>query len=107
MSVQDLSVRSAGLSYTPTFFPTSSRTSFHSMQATWQALQPMHFEMSMSFATSSVSRTPGGDVVEAERRVTSSDWSAMVRLLSSGHARRSLLDVHEERLELRGLDARV
>jgi hypothetical protein len=42
----------------------------------------MHFDTSMSFATSSVSRTPGGDVVEAERRVTSCDWSAMVRLLS-------------------------
>jgi hypothetical protein len=51
------------------------------MQATWQALQPMHRETSMSFATSRVCRTPGGDPVEAERRVTSSDWSAMVGLL--------------------------
>jgi hypothetical protein len=42
----------------------------------------MHFETSMSFATSSDSRTCGADVVEAERRVTSSDWRAMVRLLS-------------------------
>jgi hypothetical protein len=52
------------------------------MQATWQALQPMHFEMSMSFATSSVSLICGGVAVEAERRVMSSDWSAMIRLLS-------------------------
>src|SRR5512146_1751234 len=70
------------------------------MQATWQALQPMHFETSMSFATSSVCRIFGAEVVEAERRVTSS-VRAMSRLL--GHARRSLLDVHQERLELRGL----
>src|SRR5512141_2841044 len=69
------------------------------MQATWQALQPMHFETSMSFATSSVCRIFGAEVVEAERRVTSS-VRAMSRLL--GHARRSLLDVHQERLELRG-----
>ena len=50
------------------------------MHAAWQALQPMHRETSMSFATSTsaASRTRGEDVVEAERRVTSSDWSAMV-----------------------------
>ena len=52
------------------------------MQATWQALHPMHFETSMSFATSSGCRICGGAAVEAERRITSSDWSAMVRLLS-------------------------
>jgi hypothetical protein len=52
------------------------------MQATWQALQPMHFETSMSFATSSVCLTFGGVEVEAERRVTSSDWRAMACLLS-------------------------
>src|SRR5690349_18297258 len=78
------------------------------MQADWQALQPMHFETSMSFATSAIAseRTLGAAEIEAERRVTSSDWSAMVRLLS-GHALRSLLDVHEERLELRGLGVGV
>src|SRR5512143_1284736 len=75
------------------------------MQATWQALQPMHFETSMSFATSSVRRICGAEVVEAERRVTSSVWRAMSRLLD--HARRSLLDVHQERLELRGLGVAV
>jgi hypothetical protein len=52
------------------------------MHAAWQALQPMHFETSMSFATGTVCRTFGADVVEAERLFTSSDWSAMVRLLS-------------------------
>src|SRR5574341_1436387 len=77
------------------------------MQAIWQALQPMHFETSMSFATLVVSRTPGAGEVEAERRVTSRDWRAMACLLSLGHARRSLLDVHEERLELRSLDVGV
>src|SRR5574342_461024 len=87
--------------------PTSSRMSFHSMHATWQALHPMHFETSMSFATFAVSRTPGAGEVEAERRVTSRDWRAMACLLSLGHARRSLLDVHEERLELRGLDVGI
>jgi hypothetical protein len=34
----------------------------------------MHFEMSISFATSSVSRTLGDGLVVAERRVMSSDW---------------------------------
>jgi hypothetical protein len=38
------------------------------MQATWQALQPMHLEMSISLATgSSATRTCGGAVVVAER----------------------------------------
>jgi hypothetical protein len=42
----------------------------------------MHFETSMSFATFRASRTFGGEVVEADRFVTSSDSSAMVGLLS-------------------------
>ena len=33
------------------FSPTSSRRSFHSMHAVWQALQPMHFDTSISLAT--------------------------------------------------------
>src|SRR5690606_9935142 len=79
MTVQDLSVRSAGLSYTPTFSPISSRTSFHSMQATWQALQPMHLLVSMSLASSppTGSRTLGEGVVVAERRLISNDCNAM------------------------------
>src|SRR5437762_11248049 len=51
ITVQDASVRSGGLSYTPTLVPISSRASFHSMHATWQALQPMHLVVSMSFET--------------------------------------------------------
>ena len=36
-------------------------------QATWQALQPMHLDTSISFATSSWFRTEGIGVVVAER----------------------------------------
>jgi hypothetical protein len=43
------------------------------MQATWQALQPMHLEMSMSFATGIVSRALGEGVVVAERALMSND----------------------------------
>jgi hypothetical protein len=46
--------------------PTSSRRSFHSRQAAWQALQPMQRETSMSLAISTASRTLGGVVVVAE-----------------------------------------
>src|SRR6184192_2950091 len=68
ITVQDASVRSGGLSYTPTLVPISSRRSFHSMHATWQALQPMHLVVSMSFATGPTAgwRTPGSGVVVAE-----------------------------------------
>ena len=45
----------------------SSRRSFHSSQADWQALQPMHFDTSMSLATSTWRRISGGVSVEAER----------------------------------------
>src|SRR5262245_39518974 len=55
----------------------------------------MHFETSISFATSVVWRADGDGVVVAERRVMSSDCSAM--------AASDLLDVDEERLELRRL----
>ncbi|MFO2182321.1 hypothetical protein QOT99_24960 [Pseudomonas aeruginosa] len=51
----------------PWLWPTSSRSSFHSEQATWQALQPMHLDTSISFATSSWFRTEGIGVVVAER----------------------------------------
>ena len=33
------------------------------MHATWQALQPMHFDSSISFATFGLSRTLGDGVV--------------------------------------------
>src|SRR6478752_4201636 len=60
-------------------FSVRSRRSFHSMQATWQALQPMHLETSISLATSVVAsaRALGEGVVVAERRMMSSDCSAM------------------------------
>src|SRR5262245_46170255 len=74
ISVQVLGERSCGLSYTPTFSPTASRRSFQFMHATWQALQPMHFDSSISFATSAVSRTLGGGVVCPDRATTSWDW---------------------------------
>src|SRR5215510_14221017 len=75
ISVQVLGERSDGLSYTPTFSPTVSRRSFQFMHATWHALQPMHFDSSMSFATSAVCRTPGDGVVVPERAVMSRDCS--------------------------------
>src|SRR5262245_44625132 len=70
MTVHECSVRSAGLSYTPTLMPTSSRRSFHSRHAVWHALQPMHFDTSISLATS-VCRCAGGVIEEAERRIRS------------------------------------
>src|SRR5512135_3186984 len=96
INVHDWSLRSRGLSYTPTLVPISSRRSFHSMHATWQALQPMHLEMSMSLATSMVWRAEGVGEVVAERALISSDCRAMA---VSSH----FLDVDQERLELRRL----
>ena len=46
------------------FSSISGWVSFHSMQADWQALQPMHFETSMSLATLVSSRS-GGRLVAA------------------------------------------
>src|SRR5271167_2619330 len=50
------------------------------MQATWQALQPMHLVVSMSFATSPVyaPRTCGSGSVVAERRMISSDCNGIL-----------------------------
>ncbi len=49
------------------------------MQAVWQALQPMHLDTSISFATVPVtgSRTDGAGKVVADRRLISSDCSAI------------------------------
>src|SRR5579864_594467 len=69
------------------------------MQATWQALQPMHLVVSMSFATVTSPvpvRIAGSGRVVAERLTMSSDCSAMVVFLQ-------LLDLDEKRLELRRL----
>src|SRR5690606_41446912 len=63
------------------------------MQATWQALQPMHWLTSISLASWPVCapRACGAGVVVAERRTMSSDCSAMVRLLC-------LLDLDQDAL---------
>src|SRR5262245_13379223 len=74
ITVHELGVRSLGLSYTPLVVPTSSRRSFQFMQATWQALQPMHLDSSISLATCGAAvRTCGVGVVVAERSTTSRD----------------------------------
>src|SRR5262245_59824965 len=70
ITVQLLGVRSTGLSYTPMFWPTSSRRSFQFMHATWQALQPMHLDSSISLATCGDERTCADGVVVAERATT-------------------------------------
>src|SRR5271154_2632434 len=80
----------------------SSRRSFHSMQATWQALQPMHLVVSMSFATWPVyaSRASGSGRVVAERRTISKDCNDISSLLG-------LLDLDQKRFELGRLRVRV
>src|SRR5205814_784638 len=61
--------------------PTFSRMLFHSRHATWHALQPMHFETSISFATS-VSRFSGGGTDDAERCTRSrSDITVAISLV--------------------------
>src|SRR5690606_9670414 len=78
MTVQESAVSSIGLSYMPWLWPTSSRMSFHSEQATWQALQPMQVDTSISLATSAfLSRTWGAGVstLVAERLMMS--WDCM------------------------------
>jgi len=45
--------------------------SFHSRHADWQALQPMHFDVSISFTTSTPRLGSGVVVTVAERRMTS------------------------------------
>src|SRR6266567_2507144 len=73
------------------------------MHAAWQALQPMHFETSISFATCCSWRTCGDGAVEAELRTMSRDCKSAIARSPSHHRRsRSFLDVHQERLELRG-----
>src|SRR6185369_11830691 len=48
---------------------------FHSRHATWHALQPMHFETSMSFDTG-VSCFTGGEIFDADRLTRSSSPNA-------------------------------
>src|SRR5690625_4813102 len=85
----------------PVFSPTPSRRSFHSMHATWQALQPMHRVVSISLATppptAGLVRAVGGCTVVAETRRISSDCSADMSALLH------LFQIDQERLELRRL----
>src|SRR5574343_664148 len=81
ITVHDFADKSIGLSYTPWQLPTSSRMSFHSEHATWQALQPIHADTSISLAISTVCRTCVDGVVVAERCLMSSDCSAISALL--------------------------
>src|SRR5271166_109590 len=119
MSVNISGVRSGGFSREPELTPISGCVSFDSMQADWQALQPIHFEISINLATG-VSRCSGGGTLEADLLTR----SALVSLggpgstetlgsggnivrLPSGHRRRDGLDVDQERLEFRRLDIGV
>jgi hypothetical protein len=53
------------------------------MQATWQALQPMHLDSSMSLATcGTAERTCGEGVVVAERATTFCDCMTRHRYLT-------------------------
>src|ERR1700712_4033255 len=101
ITVHDCGVRSIGLSYTPVVTPTSSRRSFHSMQAVWQALQPMHFDTSISLATVPVTgvRATGACTVVADMRLISSDCNAMFILLGPS----CFFHFHQERLVFRCL----
>src|SRR5664279_273410 len=57
--------------------------SFHSRQADWHALQPMHFDTSMSFATE-VSFFTGSGTDEADRRTRSASPKAIFGSLVFG-----------------------
>src|SRR5271168_2774682 len=100
------------------------------MQADWQALQPMHFDTSISLATGVSCRVGGGSDAVAERRTRSCTprfttkpsvggfFEAALGFVAYGFSnisdlipvlcrilrrRRCRLDVHEKRLELRRL----
>ena len=87
----------------------AGRVSFHSMQADWQALQPMHFETSMSFATSTsaVRLELRASRRVAETRMTSRGWNVVIVILPYATGWVDRLDVHQERLVFRRLDIRV
>src|SRR6202035_2997107 len=96
----------------------SARLSFHSRHAAWQALQPMHFETSISLATG-VSWRAGVGTEEAERRTRSASLRFVVGFTVFGlgssnsnnamasslrhRSRRDGLDVDQERLQFRRL----
>src|SRR5689334_18184989 len=75
ITVNEAGVRSVGLLKLPSKAPIGWLRSFHSRQAVWQALQPMHLETSISLATSTAAGLPagGGGTEEADRRRRSRD----------------------------------
>src|SRR5713101_9687150 len=80
--------------YVPTCTVVSGGRSFHSWQATSQALQPIHVLVSISLQTMGASRIPAGAVEVAETLLRSSVLPAI------GHPLR-LLQLHEEALVFR------
>src|SRR5690554_1307298 len=66
-------VKSCGFSYTPTFSSISGVVSFHSIQAVWHALQPMHLDTSISLATLVSWRAGCGTLAVADACTTSVD----------------------------------
>src|SRR5471030_1496376 len=90
--------------------------SFHSRQAAWHALQPMHFDTSMSLATS-VSLRDGSGTEDAERRTRSASpnivFGSLVLGLGSSNSNDMIpslrhrsgdgLDIDQPRLVLRRL----
>src|SRR5215510_3053095 len=101
----------------------SGLVSFHSMQADWQALQPMHFETSISLATGVSCRSGGGRSLVAERRIRSAAVKLLTKPSEGGlltavvgpfpsaisDLRRpgGWLDIHQESLELRRIGVGV
>src|ERR1044071_1882878 len=95
---------------------------FHSRHATWHALQPMHFETSMSFDTG-VSCFAGGEIFDADRLTRSSSPNATFTFVvgaggrtyskfaivppSLCHRPGNGLDIDQKRLVLRRLDIGV
>src|SRR5512141_1798429 len=86
--------------YVPRLTVVSGGRSFHSWQATSQALQPMQVEVSMSFATTWVKRMPG-EAAPAEAFFIS---SACVAMASSSLY---LFYFHKEALVFRGKRVRI
>jgi hypothetical protein len=72
--------------------------SFHSMQADWQALQPMHFDTSISLATSVRRRSGCGTSAVADilmtspgRRFDGRGWTGGFAAAVTGSGARSLM----------------
>src|SRR5712692_1912623 len=81
--------------YVPTCTVASGGRSFHSWQATSQALQPIHVLVSISLLTMAASRMPGDTVEVAETLLSSSVFPGMAPLPLR------LFQLHEEALVFR------